>query len=426
MHPVSQVKITRLNHWRKAQDVLLDFFVVVCDFPFHPVNITNMLYFVNRRARKQPQHGRVAGRPLSTVTIVVNGDVVAGMVNSDGETWHVRSRGTGVVEIRKSEGTLRCDAGSDAPFAGQPLTKVVAPDPAGAKAAATQADGRWDGGFAQIRANIDLAVAVTNEAYRVSGVRQRVNLVGAVQVDYRESRTHGEKGLFNQSEDLGRLRDASDGYMDDALVLRDSYAADIVYLIVDQPGGGGRGNILSLEDPNPAASAFAISNSLGDYIGFFAHELGHVMGLRHDRYVDPYNKPYPYSHGYVNQKAFADAASEEKRWFTIMAYNSQCSDADFGWCREIMRFSNPNQRYPDANGDPLGVPGDEPSDAVDGPADAVRSLNNTRSIVANFRPSSMRCAYGLSRTEHAVAAGGGSFSIRVSAETMVLMGMETG
>ena len=40
----------------------------------------------------------------------------------------------------------------------------------------TEAARRRDGGLAQIRANIDLAVAVTKEAYLVSGARQRINL----------------------------------------------------------------------------------------------------------------------------------------------------------------------------------------------------------------------------------------------------------
>ena len=399
-----------------------------------PVNLFDRWSCVIERAEKTGTgyalSGRVAGRPLSSVTIVVNGEVVAGMVNADGETWHVRSRGAGVVEIRKSEGPFRCGAGADTPFTGRPPAKVVASDPADAVPAADQDDGdeidvlvvfteaarRRDGGFTQIRANVDLAVAATNEAYRVSGVRQRVNLVAAVQIDYRESTVHGTAGLWNQGEDLKRLRDASDGYMDDVLVLRDSYAADIIYLIVDQKGGGGKGNILSLEDPDPAARAFAISNSLDEYTAWFPHELGHVMGLRHDRYNDPSNKPFPYSHGYVNQEAFADAVTDEQKWHTIMAYGSQCTDADI-WCPEIWRFSNPNQRYPDANGDPLGVPGDGSSDAVDGPADAVRSLNDTRTFVANFRRSSTRCAYELSSSEHVVAAGGGAFSIRVAAET---------
>ena len=47
-----------------------------------------------------------------------------------------------------------------------------------------------------------------------------------------------------------------------------------------------------------------------------------------------------------------------------------------------MRYSNPRQFF---GGDRLGVSGDKPSPRIAGPADARRSLNRTRRIVANFR-----------------------------------------
>ena len=105
------------------------------------------------------------------------------------------------------------------------------------------------------------------------------------------------------------------------------------------------------------------------------------MGLQHDRYNEPSNYPFPYSHGYVNQAAFEPGAPPESRFATNMAYNSQCRDAGF-FCPWTNTFSNPDLTY---NGYPLGVPGDEPSSAVDGPADARRSLNELRTTVANFR-----------------------------------------
>ena len=132
------------------------------------------------------------------------------------------------------------------------------------------------------------------------------------------------------------------------------------------------------------------------------------MGLQHDRYAEPgTNWPFPYSFGYVNQRAFDEDAPRDARWRTIMANDSQClREAGFS-CPRLPRFSNPNQRYPDADGDPLGVPGDEPSDAVDGPADAVRTLDETRHGIANFRRSATRCHYRLSQTERTVGTGGG-------------------
>ena len=64
-----------------------------------------------------------------------------------------------------------------------------------------------------------------------------------------------------------------------------------------------------------------------------------------------------------------------------MAYPDQCADEGIH-CAGILRFSNPAQTW---NGDPLGVPGDLPSDRVDGPSDAVRLLNYSRHAMASFR-----------------------------------------
>ena len=112
------------------------------------------------------------------------------------------------------------------------------------------------------------------------------------------------------------------------------------------------------------------------------------MGLRHDRYVEedrgiPELTSYPYSFGYVNQLAFEPGAPASSRWFTIMAYRIQCEDAGFN-CVRPLRFSNPDQTY---DGDRLGVPGDQVSASLTGPSDARRTLNNTRTTVANFRAS---------------------------------------
>ena len=109
------------------------------------------------------------------------------------------------------------------------------------------------------------------------------------------------------------------------------------------------------------------------------------MGLQHDRYTACddrcHNWPASYSYGYVNQRGFSAGMPESRRWRTIMAYGHQCLEEGVR-CALLLRFANPAQTR---NGDPLGVAGDLPSHRVDGPADAVRLLNESRHVMASFR-----------------------------------------
>ncbi len=81
-----------------------------------------------------------------------------------------------------------------------------------------------------IEAVIDLMVLETNQALRASGVPHRIALVGRSEVQYAES---GDTG-----DDLRRLANPSDGYMDEAHDLRDRVGADLVH--PDCPRAGTR------------------------------------------------------------------------------------------------------------------------------------------------------------------------------------------
>ena len=253
----------------------------------------------------------------------------------------------------------------------------------------TPAARKMVGGTAEIEAKIDLMIAETNQAYLDSGVNQHVVLVARQEVEYAES--------GSPNEDLNRLTLASDGYMDEVHAIRDQAGADLVHLIYGY-GGISLANLMGV-----IAATCAECDS-----GTFAHELGHNMGLYHDRYVTPLSGTFPYSHGYVNQQAFAAGAPESARWITIMAYSNQCHHEGFS-CDTILRFSNPNQTY---LGDPLGMPGDDRTLAVNGPADAVRTLNLTRHSVASWRPRAsgiqMTMSSTLSQARSMVRTGGGA------------------
>ena len=378
--------------------------------------------------------GRLADDPLSTVVLTVGDGLVLGTVWGRDGRYEIRSAG-GAVKIRQLDpsGLSRCALGT-APFGGSPEASAsehhhhAATEPSGGSRAAVghrrpltsiprptapviprpqplQADdgavidllvvypefeARRAGGHRNVRALVEHAVALTNEAYRAGGVVHRVALVAAVPVEY------GARIQRISSEDLDALVEPSDGAMDEVHQLRDSFAADIVALYVE-----GQSRTFLLNPPNGVTSSFAFARFSGKSL---AHELGHLMGLAHS-WSDPYSwsdsQPskgvYPYSMGhFLDQRTLMG---------TIMA--------GYG----LNRFSNPRQKYPDEeSGVPLGVPGDEwpeDPDARVGPADAVRSMNETRRMVANFRASAARCEYSLAADAGSMPATGGEFKVRI-------------
>ena len=374
--------------------------------------------------------GRLEGIPFGTMALVLNDTVVTGKVRTLDAVYTIRTAGGGTYTIQRVQPTEFTEA---PPLKPPPRTSDV--DPRTHARVIEEDDGseidilvvwtrtgrRDAGGTRHIKASIDLAVVETNYAFATSGATQRIRLVGAVEVDY------DEPGGGGMETHLHRLVNPYDGFLDDVHTLRDSYAADLVHLALGVHCNmyADAGVAHTMVDPSPSfessafsASIFCDDNRDGGALSsrMFAHELGHNMGLQHDRYArdTTLNKPYPFSHGYVNQRAFEAGATRDARWRTMMSHNDQCSDAGFD-CPRLLRFSNPKQLYPAADGHPLGIPGDDPSEEVDGPADAVRSLDNTRRIVANFRSSASRCTYRLAEEAVTVPAAGGAFSIDVEA-----------
>ena len=378
--------------------------------------------------------GRLAGDLLSTVVLAVNGDHIAGTVWSPEGMHDFRTLGAGPAVIRQLDPAAlgRC-AVRETPPAAQPgaspapwasglpparRSRADGADPAPqaglqVKNTAPSDDGSMidvlvvyvagtrilHGGHRAMRAMIDRDVAMTNEAYRESGATQRITLAGAVEVDWPWHRIGASIPVLNVLDGKG------DGYLDGVHGLRDRYAADLVVLHIGDLGhreGGGLGGGIAFGTSSPAGDerlAFSIASSSA-----FAHELGHGMGLNHERQYDRSNKPFPYSHGYRSEVPCAGpdrVVPCEIR--TIMAAQLP----------HLPRFSNPRRKWPDETGVPLGVPGDEPSDSADGPADAVRSLNEMRRVIANYRASATRCEYALSPELPVLPAEGGEFRLRV-------------
>ena len=257
------------------------------------------------------------------------------------------------------------------------------------------------GGVADIESLIDSRVAETNVAYAESGVNQRLSLVAAREVAHTEG---------DAPTDQERLVDRSDGTLDGVHAIRDEVAADVVMLLGDYDRGFA--DVMIQVSPDFEDRALGVA-SVSD-VRWFAHELGHIMGLRHDRRLECHAghcspAAFEDGYGYVNQAAFEADAPDSALWYTIMAYGAQCVSDGLD-CEPVLRFSNPDLSWPPGDGDPMGIPGIEHTGTVLGPANAARALNRTRETVSQFKmdanaPPAFTSSSAFRAAENQIAAG---------------------
>ena len=215
--------------------------------------------------------GQIDGDPHGSVTLVVHGDILAGAVHSREGTYVIASNNGAIHTVREISGDFECQVD------GRPHKALEVGKPGNVPASATSDDDGSEidllvlftqaaldveGSLRGMRSGIDLAVAWANDAYEAGGVEMRLNLVAAVLVDYEESSERGSAGVSNQASDLERMVEPGDGLLEEAHDLRDAYAADVVHLVVDQPGGGGIAKLLQADEADPSAYGFSASNSL--------------------------------------------------------------------------------------------------------------------------------------------------------------------
>ena len=96
-----------------------------------------------------------------------------------------------------------------------------------------------------------------------------------------------------------------------------------------------------------------------------AHEIGHLIGARHDLNIDKTMTPFPYGHGYVNGT----------KWRDIMSYKESC-----GGCPRLPVWSSPKVMI---KGEPAGTP----------ELDNARVIAEQAARVANFRLSRDKPVY---------------------------------
>lgn len=206
---------------------------------------------------------------------------------------------------------------------------------------------------------VQLAIDETNTSYSNSGVNATMRSVYSSEVTYSEAgRTY--------QQHVAALQSTSDGIMDIVHTWRNQYFADVVVLLVDDPAFCGLASQV-LATQTTAFAAVYWDCATGYYS--FGHEIGHLQGARHDRFVDSNNSPYAYGHGYVDPLNY--------NWRTIMAYDSSCIVHAEHSCTRVQYWSNPNITYPPTS-QAMGTATYEHD---------ARVLDETKTTIANFRSS---------------------------------------
>ena len=223
------------------------------------------------------------------------------------------------------------------------------------------------GSEAAVQTRINYLVALSNLAYIDSGIAVTLRLVHTEQVNFPDSRDLGFAIRALAASENSQYSSYSDSSMASVKAMRDFYGADLVSFIrpfdiatdnscglawLNGQGGTALVGALGYSAVNDGTDVGATGYFCDDYT--LVHELGHNMGSSHDiANSGGSSGAYPYSYGYGKASVFG----------TIMSYIGPL----------VGRFSSPRIS---CNGTPCGI---------ENLADNARSINNTRTAVANFR-----------------------------------------
>ena len=327
--------------------------------------------------------GRVLGAQDGEATLVFGHDQVAGSVRIGAQSFTITPMADGSTRIIETNSNRRPHADPlrrPAPMigagAGLQGPAVGALTPATAAAAgstivnvliaytpAAQAD---DPGILN---SISLAISYTNQVLAHSGINAQLNLVGTMPVGYQESANEQSSQILN---------DLTDGIGAFASVhaRRDALRADLVSVWTHFDDACGLSWVLQDVPSFPTVEVApygynVISTAFGNgcLTDAVAHEFGHNMGAKHDRYKDDPNDQLTqqYNFGYV------DVAH---RIMTIMSYPDQC-EANGVVCAQIPYHSSPSLTY---QGNALGIADSQPNSA-----DNVHEIQQIAPYIAKFR-----------------------------------------
>jgi hypothetical protein len=223
-----------------------------------------------------------------------------------------------------------------------------------------------------IKADITLLMRQLNDALSADknggSFSVQTELAHAQKLSFVEAnhKTVGGKRVLGIQIDLNRLAE-----LPDVASLRDQYEADLVHLLIGKKAGNPCG--IGFKPPlwgigfDTVNLGFSVSErdcAINNYS--FTHELGHNLGLDHDRYVARTLPPSDYNVGLV---------ATRKRIRTVMSYDDECRDRGYN-CARLLVFSTPRITV---KGVAMGKPYDQPNGAYN-----VEILCRTAPIVADY------------------------------------------
>ena len=297
--------------------------------------------------------GRVVGGSRGFVTLVVHDEAVAGSIWTPNAEYELSYLGGGVHALwdMTDAPPMLCGGTSmSSDSFGAEMTVQGGTDDGSVVDILVvwtpQAEEEY-GGIPVVLSLIDMLIAYANDSFERSGAFVSLRLVGAEKVDYAET---------GGVTDIRRLAEPDDGHMDRVHDRRDALGADLIYLLTSRRGLG------------LAFGPFSTGGYAGGVV--FAHEVGHSMGLLHDRRADGNGG---FQNGFTTEHCFA----------TIMSYGASCNRYNGP---KLPFYASP-WRYDPSHGVPLGVTRFAWEQGAEGPADAVLALNRNRRRTANYRPS---------------------------------------
>ena len=303
----------------------------------------------------------------------INGDKMVGVIELGGKTYLIdpAEGGTHVLrEIKPS--SFKRDRHIKRPAVSGLLSTVTSEALAEGRstqahvdllaAYTSDAEAHLTSGGATMAQVVDRDIAIVNRGMAASGIPIIVRRAGlkAVSSTYNENTADPVKPLYD-------LTSGTNANFASIRNERNFVSADLVALYVLQRPQQYCG-VAWVNVPTPVAQyGFAVVDAACAGSVALAHELGHAMGLNHDRYVSS-NTTQANNYGFVSVGGdFRD----------IMSYPNKCYDRLHRDCSLKVYYSSPNKII---NGRKAGRSAD-----MGNPANATQWLKRKRDIISGFR-----------------------------------------